>query len=295
MTLPDDTDEEFQHLNRREFRAVLQGSDSQLNEYVESSITRLHRIFAGLLGFRESLTGPVLDIASGGGILYRAIKRYCPELLPYSITEVRPRQLEIDGEKIQSLPFECDRGRIPLEDNSVGTVLFLDVLEHLLIDPMWTLIEINRTLKPDGHVIISTPNAAAAVRLVYILGGVNPGRDIEYKPTGVFERHNREWTVTEVEIALKCAGFDQCVFTTFHHLLDETEKALLDFRDQHINIDPRPGSNYFGPQIFFIARKKTHRTLEDKLPLDTRWPALLYSKHEAWRRRPKKFPIFYPD
>lgn len=45
---------------------------------------------------------------------------------------------------------------IPLEDNSVDTVLLTEVLEHCP-EPEKVLQDINRVLKPGGHVIFSVP------------------------------------------------------------------------------------------------------------------------------------------
>ncbi len=257
MTLPDETDAFYKGLHREEFRAVLKGSGPELSEYVEASVTRLHRLFATLLSMKNQLEGPTLDVASGRGILYRPIKHYLPNMLPYSLTEMKEGTLDIDGDTISCHAFHCDKERIPLEDQSIGTILFCDVIEHLIFYPMWTILEFNRVLKPGGRLVITTPNAAGVIRAMYILAGVNPGRTIEYKPNALYERHNREWTVMELQHVLRCAGFHDIVFTTHAHLIEPAEilfntpmKASMDLR--YLS----PGKKSFIGLLMMISQAK---------------------------------------
>ena len=62
-------------------------------------------------------------------------------------------------------PFECDidhfdaeRDVYPYPGESFDTVLCCELIEHLFADPMHMMSEINRILKPGGHVVITTPN-----------------------------------------------------------------------------------------------------------------------------------------
>jgi SAM-dependent methyltransferase len=294
MTQSDNTDELYNDLHRDAFRQVLQGSDNSLPPYVQDSVVRLHRVVANMLSIKDSLKGPTLDVASGYGILYRVVKEYFPEMLPYSVAELKHQEISIDGDSIDCHEFHCDRDRLPLKDGSVGTILFCDVIEHLIVDPMWTLLEFNRVLRPGGQIIISTPNAAAIVRAFYILGGVNPGREIEYKPTSVYQRHNREWSVSELQIALRCSGFDNCTFTTHTHLIDPDEHRLLAFRE-NLGIRNFQKESHYGPEIFMAAEKTSEVTLDMELPDELRWPDALYGTSKVYKKRPKVFPIVIGD
>src|SRR5207247_3992132 len=130
-------------------------------DYIDASSPRLYRIFANMVQSRIGYRGPTLDVASGWGILYPCLRAYFPELLPYAVAEMTGSDFTIDGETIPCGIFDCDKDRLPFEDASFGTLIFCDCLEHLIVDPVWTFLEFNRALRPGGHLIISTPNAAA--------------------------------------------------------------------------------------------------------------------------------------
>ena len=56
------------------------------------------------------------------------------------------------------------RTRFPYADGHFSTVLCCELLEHLAADPMHMMGEINRILKPGGHLVLTTPNLASLAR-----------------------------------------------------------------------------------------------------------------------------------
>ncbi len=52
--------------------------------------------------------------------------------------------------------IECDANNLPFDDNSFDCVLMVEVVEH--INPKTAYSEIRRVLKPNGKIIVTTPN-----------------------------------------------------------------------------------------------------------------------------------------
>jgi glycosyltransferase involved in cell wall biosynthesis/SAM-dependent methyltransferase len=120
-----------------------------------------------------------------------------------------------DGER-----FECDidlfdaeKDRFPYDDGFFTAVLCCELIEHLPSDPMHMMAEINRVLRLDGHLVLTTPNIASLRALAGGLEGFHPGFFPAYlRPPEQGEpadaRHNREYTPKEIQQLLVNAGFD---------------------------------------------------------------------------------------
>ena len=127
----------------------------------------------------------------------------------------------LDGER-----FDCDidlfdaeKDRFPYPDEFFSTVLCCELIEHLAEDPMHMMGEINRILKPGGHLVLTTPNIASLRAVSAILQGFHPGFFPAYlRPeTGGEEagaRHNREYTPREVARLFVDAGFEVTLLET---------------------------------------------------------------------------------
>ena len=53
---------------------------------------------------------------------------------------------------------DIESGPLPVADASMDAVLFNELFEHLRIDPIFTLGEVHRVLRPGGVLLLSTPN-----------------------------------------------------------------------------------------------------------------------------------------
>ena len=254
--------------------------------YFPPASERQYRIFRCLQEF--NLKGPTLDVASGSADFFPVIRRFKSEMLPYSVAEMFQQNISCDGEVIPCVQFQCEKDLLPIEDNSIGVILFCDVIEHLIVDPVWTILEFNRVLRTGGHLIISTPNAASVSRALNILVGGNPASENHYKPTSIYQRHNREWTLNELNNLLLNCGFDNC-FASTHGLIGETEHQFLKIVRDNGLITAEDKD--LGTEIYFMGQKKTHKTLNSNLSKDERWPDWLYTHFDNYRRRPEVFPI----
>jgi glycosyltransferase involved in cell wall biosynthesis/SAM-dependent methyltransferase len=109
--------------------------------------------------------------------------------------------------------FDAEKDRFPYDDEYFSTVLCCELIEHLTSDPMHMLTEINRILKPNGHLVLTTPNIGSLRAIAAIVEGYHPGFFPAYiRPAADGEeteaRHNREYTPREVMRLFIDAGFE---------------------------------------------------------------------------------------
>jgi len=107
--------------------------------------------------------------------------------------------------------FNAEKDPFPYPDGHFATVLCCELIEHLTEDPMHLMSEINRIVKPGGHLVLTTPNIGSLRGIAAILEGYHPGIFTAYiRPRAggeVEARHNREYTPKEVERLLLNSGF----------------------------------------------------------------------------------------
>src|SRR5258708_30887608 len=73
----------------------------------------------------------------------------------------------VDNFDVQSQPW-------PYENSSFDGLLCCEMLEHLFADPMGLFSEINRVLKQDGFLLLTTPNLACGHAIESLLKGESP-------------------------------------------------------------------------------------------------------------------------
>jgi SAM-dependent methyltransferase len=106
----------------------------------------------------------------------------------------------------ESLMFNIEQDRFPYEDDSFEVVLFCELIEHLLMDPVAALREIRRVLVPGGVLVLTTPNVARLENVFQLVEGMNLYDP--YSGHGPYGRHNREYTRHELHRLLEFAGFE---------------------------------------------------------------------------------------
>jgi len=260
-----------------------------LQNYIKGNIPRLYRIFRNMLISEIDCRGPALDVGSGWGILYPIYKRFFNAMLPCHVAELFCYDMEYEGDVIPCVTFECEKDELPYKDSSFGVILFFDVLEHLIVDPVYVILELNRVLRKGGHLLINTPNASAAYRIFKILSGQSPATENEIRPSSIYQRHNREWTPDEVCRLMECCGFGNCLVTTNEDMISPVETEFLCFAKQKGIL--KKSENYFGPDIFCAAEKIEDMSPKIDMPKDRRWPEWLYTSLDIYRKRPEIFPI----
>lgn len=128
------------------------------------------------------------------------------------------RAVSVDGEEFECEIdlFNAEKDRFPYESGWFSTVLCCELIEHLSEDPMFLMCEINRILKPGGHLVMTTPNIGSLRAISAILQGYHPGFFPQYlKPSATDEaRHNREYTPKEIMLLFLDAGFEMTLLET---------------------------------------------------------------------------------
>jgi glycosyltransferase involved in cell wall biosynthesis/SAM-dependent methyltransferase len=115
--------------------------------------------------------------------------------------------------------FDAEKDVFPYPDAHFATVICGELIEHLFEDPMHLMSEVNRILKPGGHLVLTTPNIAALRGISGILQGYHPGFFHAYirpaEGTGeVDARHNREYAPREIHQLLENSGFEVALLET---------------------------------------------------------------------------------
>ena len=171
-------------------------------------------------------------------------------------TEVGTQVVEyVDAEGVQKKRtvefrhFNIEFDRFPYEDGSFGLVLFCEVLEHLVEDPVAVLTEINRVTEVGGHLVLTTPNVARAENVARLLNGDNLYDP--YSGFGPYGRHNREYTLDELRQLLAFTGFDvECGYSADGHPWSPDVNRLEVIRPE---LDARVGD--LGHYLFVRAVK----------------------------------------
>jgi SAM-dependent methyltransferase len=101
--------------------------------------------------------------------------------------------------------FNIEREPFPFADASFDVVLCCEILEHLQNDPLAALREIYRVLRPGARLVVTTPNVARLENIARLLRGENIYDP--YSGYGAYGRHNREYTLAELQRLLEYAGF----------------------------------------------------------------------------------------
>jgi SAM-dependent methyltransferase len=107
-------------------------------------------------------------------------------------------------QELNVVKCDVEKEPLPFEDNTFDVVLFIDVFEHLSINPFFALESAKRVLKEGGSLIVSTPNLLRLLNLYYLIfkgrNEIDISRvlSVERKATG-FMDHFREYTMKEMK------------------------------------------------------------------------------------------------
>lgn len=98
--------------------------------------------------FKDYVSGPIIDV--GSRYINGNSKRFCNELFP------NIEWIGIDKTSGNCVTIVSDAHYLPFKDESVGTVISTNTIEHLS-DPIKACNEMKRILKPNGLLILIVP------------------------------------------------------------------------------------------------------------------------------------------
>jgi glycosyltransferase involved in cell wall biosynthesis/SAM-dependent methyltransferase len=166
--------------------------------------------------------------------------------------------------------FDAEKDPFPYGDGYFSTVLCCELLEHLTEDPMHMMSEINRVLRPGGHLVLTTPNIGSLRAIAGILEGYHPGFFPAYVRPRVEgqepeARHNREYTPREIMLLFYYAGFEVALMETGPFLAEP--KPEHDWV-KHLLARYELAEDLRGDGIYAVGRKRG--------PVRERYPHWLY-------------------
>jgi len=157
--------------------------------------------------------------------------------------DLRPERCQAIIEHFELNVTRCDieQQSLPFPDQHFPVVLFAETLEHLRIDPLFVLSEINRILPFGGILLLTTPNFYSAQNVArFLLGRGITDAYTEFSKLRLVGHmgHVREYTPREVCRFLQVSGF---------------EIELTDFKHYHY---PRTRRGFAARVIFAVLPRR---------------------------------------
>ena len=171
---------------------------------------------------------------------------------------------EVSGTESRRLgcaTVDVEHDALPWDAESVDIVLCLELIEHLLADPVHMVLEIHRVLKPGGALLLTTPNMLSWRHILNAVGGIYPMEHMKYHRSLGCTQHVREYSPWEIRQLLEEAGFRLERLRTFEvtrtrrlNLLERTLAAALTAAVPLMGRHPK-FMLHRHPKIFALCRK----------------------------------------
>jgi ubiquinone/menaquinone biosynthesis C-methylase UbiE len=191
--------------------------DEVIHEVVEAERSEVcYGFIVELVTKKVNNTGEkrILDIGCGDGSFAVRLGKYS-RVFGIDISEKAVDLARKAG--LSACKADVSREKLPFDSECFDVVYMGDVIEHLL-DPDFAILEVLRVLKPDGFLVLSTPNLGSWLNRLLLLLGLQP-------------------RYSEVSTARQFGRFGGRDFTPVGHLRLFTYRALRQFLTfYHFNI-----------------------------------------------------------
>jgi SAM-dependent methyltransferase len=175
-----------------------------------------NRIVSTLELIPDKKNGNLLEIGANPYFLTLLIKKY--KNYDCFLINYFGETCNISSQKIENMKYgethifnfqniNIEKETLPFPDKYFDVVIYGEVLEHLTENPIYSLYNIYRVLKDDGILIISTPNVFRYQNLKKILIDKKISIYDPYSSYGIYGRHNREYSMYEIQDILERTGF----------------------------------------------------------------------------------------
>lgn len=199
----------------------------------------------------KSTSKKILDVGCAEGLLSGEVKeKLHAEVWGIEVVESVAKKAELVLDKVLCMGVE---EAIPLlPDNYFDTIVFADVLEHL-VNPEDVLKKMGAKLKDDGEIIISLPNIGHWSTILNLLQG-----EWEYQDAGILDRtHLRFFTRSSIYRMIEKAGYRVYNYK-FTYLLDTfkfNDKFYESLEEMGVNPTEFKSTNEVYQYIYKIHKK----------------------------------------
>jgi 2-polyprenyl-3-methyl-5-hydroxy-6-metoxy-1,4-benzoquinol methylase len=182
-------------------------TDARARQSLGSSEQRIYDTVAALLADRRA-AGVLADVGCGTGNLARTLAGRFSRVIGVDVVRYDALPAEVDFRR-----GDLDRDPLPIADADVDVAAAVETIEHLE-NPRALMRELTRIVRPDGLVVVTTPNQLSALSLatLAVKQRFSAFQDAAYPAhrTALLEidlrRMAAECGLRDVEVRYTCSG-----------------------------------------------------------------------------------------